>query len=299
VWATAQRSPAAQRAGHYVTDCAEHPAKMLPAVAAYAIAHYTHPGDLVVDPMCGIGTTLVEAVRAGRRAFGVEYERRWADMTQANLDLAQADGHTSEARVLRGDARHIATIAPRDLIGQAALVVTSPPYGPSAHGRIDAAPGRGVRKYWHTYGNTLDRGNLANIGQHRLLSGFTRVLAGCAQLLRPGGHVVITARPWREHGELIDLPSQIEACGARAGLVPVERCVALLARVAEDALVARASFFARDNIAKHRAAGLPLHIVAHEDVIVLQRLDPEVPSSAGPPNPAPAGVGGAAAGDAS
>jgi modification methylase len=38
------------------------PGKMLPANAAAAITRYTAPGDLVADPMCGIGTTLAEAV---------------------------------------------------------------------------------------------------------------------------------------------------------------------------------------------------------------------------------------------
>jgi hypothetical protein len=116
----------------------------------------------------------------------------------------------------------------------------------------------------------MDRGNLANIGHHRLLAGFTRILAACARVLRPGGYVAITVRPWREHSELIDLPSQVIACGIAAGLIPVERCVALLARVAETDLVARGSFFQRDFIRKQRDAGLPLHLIAHEDVIVLQ-----------------------------
>ena len=68
---------------------------MLPAIAAHAIATYTRPGELVCDPMCGIGTTLVEAVRAGRPALGVEYEPRWAALARANLALAAADGHSS------------------------------------------------------------------------------------------------------------------------------------------------------------------------------------------------------------
>lgn len=233
---------------------------MLPDVAAHAIAAYTAPGDLVADPMCGIGTTLVEAVRSDRRALGVEYEHRWATVAHANLELARTDGHTSDATVLQGDARRLAGLVPADYAGQVALVVTSPPCGPSAHGQVRTIPGKGVHKHDYRYGDTLDRGNLANIGHHRLLSGFTRILTGCAHLLKPGGHVAITVRPWREHTELIDLPSQIEACGVRAGLVPVERCVALLARVTDT-----------DRIARHRAAGLPLHTTAHEDVIVLQR----------------------------
>jgi hypothetical protein len=274
VWETAQAAPASQRKGRYVAGSTAHPAKMLPAVAAHAIAHYTQPGEIVLDPMCGIGTTLVEAVHLGRRAVGVEYEPHWVAVTRANLDLARDTGLDPDGtagRVVQGDARHLVTLLAADLAGQVALVVTSPPYGPSLHGQVDAIPGGGVHKRDWRYGDILDRGNLANIGHHRLLSGFAKILAGCVVFLRPGGHVAITVRPWREHAELIDLPSQILACGVHAGLIPVERCVALLARVADHDLVTRGSFFQRDFIRKQRQAGLPLHLIAHEDLLVFQR----------------------------
>jgi hypothetical protein len=271
VWATAQNSPASQRRGRYLPESTAHPAKMLPAIAAHAITHYTRPGELVLDPMCGIGTTLIEALHQGRPAIGVEYEPHWAQITQANLTLAHEAGISTDAHVIHGDARQLPTLLSPELRGQVALVLTSPPYGPSTHGQITTTPSGGVHKRDHLYGNTLDRGNLANIGHHRLLSGFTKILTRAAAYLRPGGHVAITVRPWREHAELIDLPSQILACGHHAGLVPVERCVALLARVAEHHLIPRGSFFQRDFIRKQRAAGLPLHLIAHEDVIIFQR----------------------------
>ncbi|MGH3573198.1 MAG: TRM11 family SAM-dependent methyltransferase [Pseudonocardiaceae bacterium] len=277
VWATAQTSPAAQRKGRYVAESTAHPAKMLPAVAAHAIAHYTEPGDLVLDPMCGIGTTLIEALHLHRAAVGVEYEPHWVEVTRANLELTREASIEYSGQVFHGDARQLATVLPPTYLGQVALVVTSPPYGPSTHGQVTAAPETGVHKYHHLYGNTLDRGNLANIGHHRLLSGFTKILAGTAAFLRPGGHIAITIRPWREHAELIDLPAQILACGRHAGLIPVERCVALLARVADHDLIARGSFFQRDFIRKQRQAGLPLHLIAHEDVLVFQR--PPTPAS--------------------
>jgi hypothetical protein len=273
VWVTAQAAPATQRKDRYVAESTAHPAKMLPAVAAHAIAHYTRPGELVLDPMCGIGTTLVEAVHLDRPTIGVEYEPHWAQVSAANLDLAHRTGATAQGRVIHGDARQLPTLLPPGLLGQVALVVTSPPYGPSTHGHVSTLPGGGVHKRDHLYGNTLDRGNLANIGHHRLLTGFTRILAGLVPYLRRGGHVVITVRPWREHAELIDLPAQILACGTHAGLIPVERCVALLARIADHALVTRGSFFQRDFIRKQRAAGLPLHLIAHEDVIVLSKVE--------------------------
>lgn len=273
VWATAQTSPAAQRKDRFVPESTAHPAKMLPAVAAHAIEHYTKPGEVVLDPMCGIGTTLVEAIDLGRRAVGVEYEPHWADIASANLRFARKRGHDLDGQVIRGDARQLASLLPAEHVGQVALVVTSPPYGPSVHGLVNTNREPGVDKVskrHYRYGSALDRGNLANIGHHRLLAGFTRILTACARVLRPGGHVAITVRPWREHSELIDLPSQVIACGVAAGLVPVERCVALLSRVAETALVARGSFFQRDFIRKQREVGLPLHLIAHEDVIVLR-----------------------------
>lgn len=270
VWATAQQAPATQRRGRYTPQSTAHPAKMLPEIARHAIRHYTHPGELVLDPMCGIGTTLVEATHLERRALGVEYEHRWTHVAENNLELARPIHPNLDARVFTGDARQLETVLPKQYRGQAALVVTSPPYGPSTHGQVNPVPGGGIHKRDYSYGSTLDRGNLANIGHQRLLSGFTRILASAATYLRPGGHIVITIRPWREHAELIDLPSQIATCAHRAGLTPIERCVALLARVAEDHLVARGSFFARDNIRKHRQAGLPLHLITHEDVLVLK-----------------------------
>jgi tRNA1(Val) A37 N6-methylase TrmN6 len=270
VWTTAQSSPAVQRKNTYTSESTAHPAKMLPDVVRHAVSHYTRPGELVLDPMCGIGTTLVEAVRLGRRAVGVEYEPHWVQVATANLDLAREQGIHHDARVIHGDARQLVTLLPPQYVRQAALVVTSPPYGPSTHGQVSVAPGQGVQKYHHLYGNTLDRGNLANIGHHRLLAGFTRILAALRTFLKPGGHIAITIRPWREHAELIDLPSQILACGRAAGLIPVERNVALLARAAETDLVARGSFFQRDFIRKQREQGLPLHLIAHEDVLVFR-----------------------------
>ena len=299
IWATGQQTPAMQRRGRYLPESVAHPAKMLPAVAAHAIAAYSRPGDLVLDPMCGIGTTLVEAVRQHRHAVGVEYEARWATIARANLDLTHASdlartGDTTtgwtrpRGTVFTGDARHLDWLLPADLHGAVALIVTSPPYGPSTHGQVATGAG-GVHKRDHRYGDLLDRGNLANIGHHRLLAGFTRILALTVPYLRPDGRVVITVRPWREHAELIDLPAQIEACARHAGLVTVQRCVALLGRVTDrGGYVARGSFFQRDFVRRQRGRGLPLHLIAHEDVLVLALGSPR-PSS---PHTAETGPGG-------
>jgi len=267
VWPTAQRDARTQRRGRYLPTATAHPGKMLPAIAATAITRYTQPGDLVADPMCGIGTTLIEAVHLGRDALGVEYEPRWAELAAAGITHARRHGATGSGEVVCGDARQLPGIAPAWARGRVALVVTSPPYGPSVHGHVRAGAG-GVRKFNNRY--SRDPVNLAHHGLDAMLDGITRILTGCTALLRPRGIVVITARPWRHRGELVDLPSAVIAAGRAAGLTPVERCVALLAGLDGDHLIARPSFFQLDNTRKARARGEPWHLIVHEDLIVLR-----------------------------
>src|SRR5439155_21605182 len=92
VWPVAQRPAREQRRGRYLPESAAHPGKMLPALARHAIEAFSAPGELVLDPMSGIGTTLVEAVHLGRRAVGVELEARWAALAAQNVCLAREHG---------------------------------------------------------------------------------------------------------------------------------------------------------------------------------------------------------------
>ncbi|MEU8076014.1 DNA methyltransferase [Catellatospora citrea] len=281
VWITAQQTSRAQRKDRYLSEATKHPARMLPAIAAHAIGRYTKPGDIVVDPMCGIGTTLVEAAYLDRRAVGIELEPAWAEIARANIAHATGRGAAGSGQVFTGDATMLTELVPEELFGQASLVLTSPPYGPGVHGQVDAVPGGGVQKRHDRYSDSRDRRNLAHAGWHGLTEGFSQILAGCAVLLKPGGYVAVTARPWRANGSLVDLPSAVVACGIAAGLEPVERCVALLAGVREGRLIGRASFFQLHSVRKAIGAGVPQALIGHEDVVVFRRPRTSKSSSAG------------------
>lgn len=69
-----------------------HPAPMTPLLADFAIRAYTEPGMLVLDPMCGAGTTCIEAAKLERNFIGF-------DRVQEYLDLATM----SYNRLKRGD----------------------------------------------------------------------------------------------------------------------------------------------------------------------------------------------------
>jgi modification methylase len=269
VWATAQAPGPSQRKGRYVPESVKHPARMLPAIAAHAVAAYTEPGDLVFDPMCGIGTTIVEAMHLGRDGLGIEYEPMWSNVADANIAHAMAQGAAGHGAVIRGDATRMTSLLPAALHGQVALVVTSPPYGPTVHGQVRPTAASGVVKSDFRYGE--DKGNLAYRDLTGLIDGFTDILRGTFTLLRPGGIVVVTARPWRKNGELVDLPSAVIGAGITAGFLFLERCVALLAAVRDGGLIARPSFFQLQQVRKARGQGIPMHLIAHEDVLVLRR----------------------------
>ena len=274
VWPVAQTSSRAQRTGRYLPAAMAHPGKMLPALARTAIATYTAPGDLVLDPMCGIGTTLIEAVHAGRDAVGVEYEPHWAALARDGISHAIDAGAAGHAAVATGDARHAAALLGADLTGRVRLLLTSPPYGPSTHGHVRAGAGMGkVRKVDHRY--SRDSANLAHRPLDELLDGFTGILSACLPLLAPGATVVLTTRPYRHQGQLIDLPGAALHAATSTGLQPVGRYVALLAGIRGGRLVPRASFFQMANTRTARTAGIPLQVPAHEDVLVLR-------ASAGP-----------------
>jgi DNA modification methylase len=267
---------------------------MLPALARTAITRYSDVGQLVLDPMCGTGTTLVEAAHLGRLAIGVELEPRWVALAAANLTLARDQGATGRGLVMHGDARLLGRGLLDQLAGRVNLILTSPPYGSSLHGQV-----RTGREQLEQYDNHYSHNpyNLAQLPQRRGHRGQTsfaaalaEIFAGCRRLLAPSGLLVVTARPYRRGGELVDLPGQLERLALDVGLEPYDRLVALLCRLGGAELVPRPSFF---QMQQQRAGAIArMLLIAHEDVLVLRQHErPRLSDGAVGSKPAQPGVG--------
>lgn len=70
---------------HPVVQNTGHPtSKPLPMVADW-VRLFTNPGDLVLDPFAGSGTTLRAAKDEGRRAVGVELDERYCEIAAKRL----------------------------------------------------------------------------------------------------------------------------------------------------------------------------------------------------------------------
>jgi hypothetical protein len=71
VWPTDTRSLAEQLEDRGYVDRSRTDLRLMPPVIAeHAVLALTRPGDIVLDPDCGAGSTIVEALRAGRYAIG-------------------------------------------------------------------------------------------------------------------------------------------------------------------------------------------------------------------------------------
>ncbi|MFD8494853.1 DNA methyltransferase [Amycolatopsis sp. NPDC059657] len=263
-WPTGTEALDTQLAGrgyHHATG--SDPALMSPAIAEYAITALTRPGGVVLDPDCGAGTTIVEALRAGRHAIGLTAQRRWWRLARANVTATKASGAPMDGMVLVLDRRPgtVAAAETAGLTGRVDLLLTT--LRPDSASSTDG----------------LDR--------------LRFLLGQCRPLVRPGGHVVITTAQRRNpvRHDLLDIPGQIIEAGIAVGLAPVARCLALTADIRGRRAYTRATLAQRRAATQiERAVGHSIVLQAHHTALVF-RADPEAGDPALtqpiPPLPAP------------
>jgi len=118
------------RTSLFTRESNRHPAKMAVGLCFRILEHgerrgYWKPGDTILDPMAGIGTTLVCAQVRGYRVVGVELERHFYDLALGNLQaLRERRNLMAHWELICNDARNLPA-----LLADGAL--TSPPYGDS------------------------------------------------------------------------------------------------------------------------------------------------------------------------
>lgn len=238
MWPTGGVDRVAQfAAGGYLPATAADITGLPPAVGAHAVRSYTEAGDMVLDPDCGAGTVLVEAVRAGRHAVGMT-SGRWWPVARANLNAAKLAGALTDGMVLQRPGSRSGqppTGQPRsgqphgDLTAGTASGLTGRVDLLLTRVRLDREPERsGSRRaaVGSPGGPDPDRRTQrVGVAADRLAA----VLARCRPLLRPGGHVIVLVlvQPVAEAGApAAGASDAVTVAAARAGLVPVERCLA-------------------------------------------------------------------------
>ena len=76
---------------HLATECSNrgHSATFPVELPAWFIKLFTQPGDIVLDPFMGSGTTAVAAKQLDRRCIGIEINPEYIQLAQQRLDAMQ------------------------------------------------------------------------------------------------------------------------------------------------------------------------------------------------------------------
>ncbi|WP_295979404.1 DNA methyltransferase [uncultured Variovorax sp.] len=80
-----------------------YPATYLAAIPGTLIARVSQPGDLIVDPFNGSGTTGLESIRLGRRFIGIDTNPIALLITQAKLSFPTAKSLQAELKRIASD----------------------------------------------------------------------------------------------------------------------------------------------------------------------------------------------------
>lgn len=76
-------------------DESKHPTEKPVALMEMYIRNSTKPGDIVLDPFMGSGTTGVAALKAGRRFIGIELENKWFKVAKNRISEASKNHQNS------------------------------------------------------------------------------------------------------------------------------------------------------------------------------------------------------------
>jgi DNA modification methylase len=151
----------------YTPESIRHPAKMHLPMCREIIKRYTKPGDLVFDCMAGIGTTIIEGMILGRNVIGIEYEQKFVDMAQKNIDKTKANCSFFKGvgigKIIKGDSRELV----KALNGVwAENIIFSPPFAEIIpfHDQNFVLNGRRAGDTNGVYSDDKnDKGNIANL----------------------------------------------------------------------------------------------------------------------------------------
>lgn len=187
VWSFPDRGAWATHQGNYRGNWA-------PQIPRNLILRYTQPGEWVLDPMVGSGTTLVECKLLGRNGIGVDINYEALMLTFDRLNFEPQNLYETlpptEIRLYHGDARNLDLI-PDESID---LIATHPPYA-----NIIA----------YSKGNTID-GDLSRFRSlDDYLDAMTEVSMECYRVLKPGRHCAILVGDTRRHKHYVPIAFRV------------------------------------------------------------------------------------------
>jgi DNA modification methylase len=112
---------------YFTESSIQHPAKANLLMLRWLIKTFTKPGDTILDPLAGTGSTRIIANLMGRNAILVELEEKFCKWIRQNIQLTEKRGAKGKSIVIQGDARKLSQL----LKDKVEAIISSPPYSES------------------------------------------------------------------------------------------------------------------------------------------------------------------------
>jgi len=191
-------------------DVLRHPAKFPETLAQDFIEFFTKPGQVVLDPMAGTGSTRIAALRASRHSVGIELNPDYAaiacHLLEEERNMNQVENEGIRAQMITGDAAHLPELVSTHNIPLINYVLTSPPYWNMlhAHGFETQKARRDSSSLDVVYStDPNDLGNLADYEE--FLEKLAAIYQGMRPYLHPGAYITIIVKNIKKKGRLYPL----------------------------------------------------------------------------------------------
>jgi modification methylase len=255
-----------ERYKYFHRESREHGAKLELRTFKWLVEKYTKPGDTILDPMSGIGTSLY-ACTMGRKVINIEINPQFVAIQRLNAEtLSETTGGKIEEgkdfQILEMDNRRALPLHP-----EIQAVIFSPPYGLV----MKKTKAKDENKLYEEKGFFMsyseDAGNIGNISNYPLyLSAMKEVYYLCLQSLEPGGIMASVTKDYNQNFQRVYVSKDNARVAVEAGFVM------------EDWHMRNAPGTVLQHIGKKRRAkagkGTPENDIMVEDILVLKRPQP-------------------------
>jgi len=192
--------------GKWATHNPNYRGNWAPQVPRNLISLYSVSGDIVLDPMVGSGTTMVEAKLLKRRGVAFDIHPEVVQLARKNCDFNQ-EQKVVEPVIERGDARQLASLKDSSVD----LIATHPPY-------------LNIVKY----GDKVVEGDLSLITSLDKFCGeIEKVAKECFRVLKPNKYCAILIGDTRRRRHFVPLAYNVMFRFLKAGFILKEDVIKL------------------------------------------------------------------------
>ncbi len=225
-WASKSKSVwndvSSPRKSHHLVHGATFPEKL----ATRVISIYSKAGDIVLDPFLGTGTTLIAALKAGRKAIGIELSEEFYNLAITQVEKVCTPLLTTyDYKIIHGDCLEELPNLKAETVQ---LTFTSPPYANLLHKvLID-------RKFYHKKSLfVLDNNStskpysdmqqdLGNMELETYMKKIDEIMRQLFCITRNGGYNIWVVKDFRDTKNgipYVDFHTMIAESGKRAGFL--------------------------------------------------------------------------------